>query len=189
MAFTLGNKVDDAIYFVRTTLLDHRGEAVRKQFKINNPTGEGVEDAMRAFESLTDAGVASASATIRTAVSGQNVAAANSGIDSQVAHSIVLVFERVHPLNASKKITTSFLIPAPAAAIINGVSIVVDMNAGDFASAAGKPQALGELIRFLSANLIYESVDGNTHKGGWTYQPTRSKLITDARILDGIANT
>lgn len=190
MPFTLGTVVDDATYRISLTLRDQYDEEIRKVSRLYNPAAplEGVEDAMQAFEALTDAGLVSASATIQSAVTGASTLIGTSGVHSLVAHALVLGFDRPHPLNANKIVTTTFVIPAPVATIIAGVGFTITPG-GDFASAAGPQDALNALVAWLQNNLVYEDITGAITVGGWTYRPGRSSLITDARILEGVANT
>lgn len=190
MAYTLATDVANAIYSVRTTLEDHLSEQVRKVSRLRNGggAGENLQAAMQAFEALTDAALVNATASIVVAVSG---ASQTKGTDkfSMVVLSLVLGFERAHPLNAAKTITTAFLIPAPADAIIDDNGRPVYTRGETFTNASGPAEILGSLIDWLEDNMVYEAIDGSVTVGGWTFVDGRSGLISSASVLEGVAGT
>jgi hypothetical protein len=190
MAYTVGTVVTDGIYRLNTTLRDQIDEEIRKVSRLHNPgTGDNVEDAMQAFEALTDAALVGTSASITVPITGASTTIGTSGDFSYVKEVIVLTFTRAHPLNAAKVVKQTWAIPAPVQAIYTGVTINIGTDPGDFASAGGVTETLARLIGWLEDHLIYEDITGAITVGGWTYQPGMSGIISQPRILDGVPNT
>lgn len=191
MAFTLATEIDNAVYRINLTLEDQINEQIRKVVRLNNPAApaEGVQAAMRAFEDMTDAALVATSASVVVGVTGASTVKGNSGDFSYVKEVIVLGFSRPHPLNAAKTATTTFSIPAPASALYSGTSIVIPASPASFAAAASVGESFAYLIDWLEDNLVFEDFTGAVTIGGWTFDAALSGIISQPRILDGVANT
>lgn len=186
MPYTIDTDVADAVYRLNTTLEDDLGEQIRKVSRVNNPAaGDTVEDMMQGFEALTDAALVGTSGSVQINVTNASAVKGTSGIFSYVSHQMVLGFERAHPLAATKTVTTTFVIPAPANALYTGTTINIGSDPGDFASASGITETLARMIGWLEDNLIYEDITGAITVGGWTWVAGRSGIVTAPRLLDG----
>ena len=113
-------------------------------------------------------------------------------IDAQydpVSMGVVLMFSQISPYNPNVTLFKSYTILGPIAALLQSdkVSIIVP----DAAAAAGTPaKILSDLVNSLEVTLTtYIKANNQFIVGGWTYQPSLSKLDSFLRELDGNTGT
>lgn len=192
MAYTVTPAVPLNAY-VETTLrqVDLNGEPATKGFLLYND-GSLYQDAMRAYESLSQPGIAGASVSSKHVLSAQNTTAGSSGAFPKSGDVLLLVFTRPHPVASmnGKIITNEFAIIGPHPDIIDypggaGTTPVPLVTGGEtFATAATRPEALGALIDWLEGALTV-TVLNVRYPGGWTYNPAASRFLSLPKQYDG----
>lgn len=173
---------------VRLLIRDYYLETLNKVFTIGPAVADAdLEAALTNFENLNNAGAVKASKSTNTAISGMS-ASASGNAESRVSVYAVLTFEQTSPYNPAVTLTKQFTIPAPLATLIDSSdpthSSLIAPNTG---AGAGTPaKRLGDLVAFLEDALaLFIEANAEIVVGGWTYSPTKSKIITAPRVFDG----
>lgn len=186
MAFTIETNTAGADYNIRLTQGDALAESIRKVFTVRN-VGSNVQNAMRAYEGISQAGIEDAGASIEVIVSGASTTVGTAGLFPKVGDQLVLGFDRPHPITPAKLVTKAFVIVAPHPDIYDlGTKKPVMIRGEVFADAlaADRATALGALVDWLEDALLYEH-DEVVYAGGWTYRESRSGLVGQSREYDG----
>lgn len=186
MAFTLATNTTGADYDIRVTNTDALAESIRKVFSVRN-VGGGLQNAMRVYETATQASFEAAAAAIAVAVSGASTSTGTAGMFPKIGDQLIIGFVRPHPVVAGKLVTRPFVIPAPHPDIYSTVTLKPVMIRGETLAdglAADRPTALGSLVDWLETALLYEH-DGTIYAGSWTYSEGRSGLVSVPREYDG----
>lgn len=168
---------------VRASMLDSMGEDANKIFTIGGTvTDEELVDFLGWFETLTNGAFGKVTVSSSRVVTGMRPTPV-SQLYNLLANFMVLTFSQAHPLNATKTIRKSFVIPAIRALAVaaGGVPDVGSVNA----TPTLLPDYLANVIDFLEDNLVYEDIAGDVTIGGWTFQPSMSSLATASSVIDG----
>lgn len=127
---------------------------------------------LTALSNVSNAGL------IRGSVNGEAITgwpAAVNGLQNLVAAAAVLGFIRTNPVDASKKVFKSFVIPAYKNSSASPVSKNIRTDAGAIDSVETN---IAAIIGFLESNLVMKGADGAYYTGSWTYDPTQSGFMT-----------
>ncbi len=165
---------------------DFLGEPINKGNLLYN-AGGNIQLAMRAYESLSQAGIVSASLSQQLVVSGQNGDPGTAGSFAKAGDVAILVFTREHPVTemAGTTLYNEFTIVAPHPDIYDTATRALVITGGEtFGSATTRPEALGALIDWLETSLVV-TILKTRYPGGWTFSPTLSKLATLPKQYDG----
>lgn len=186
MPATIATNVLDADYTVRLVQGDVMQESTRKTFKVRNINSD-IQNALRAYEGISQAAIEDGSANISTDITGANTVATGLGLFGKIGDFLALTFVRAHPIVAGRTVERTFVILAPHPDIYDtGTKKPVMVRGETFATAlAGtRPMALGSLVDWLEDALIYEH-DEVPYVGGFTYSEARSGLGGFLREYDG----
>lgn len=192
MAFTVTPAVPTNAY-VRTNLLqrDYNGEPARKGNLLYN-SGGLYQEAMRAYESLSQPGIMSGAISATHVLSAQNTTATGLGQWPKSGDVLLLAFTREHPVAsmAGTIITNEYAIVGPHPDIVGTVSgqdptpAPVIVGGESFATASTRPEALGALIAWLENSLVV-TVLKTRYAGGWSYDPIATRFINFPKQYDG----
>lgn len=174
--------------YVKTTFKqrDYLLESVVKGNLLYNSAGE-YQLAMRAYESMSQAGIVSGSISQQLVLSAQNTTATSLGGFPKVGDALLLVFTREHPVTemAGTILTAEFVILAPHPDIYDtGTLGPVIVGGETFGTAATRPEALGALTAWLEDALVV-TILKTRYPGGWTFQAAQSRLIGLPKNYDG----
>jgi len=186
MPSTIGVATLNATYKVRLRQRDVLEEELNKHFTVSNTGASGnLQAALRAYESLSQAGIVKSSAAIDANYSGASTTIASAGLFPKVGDLLILAFSRTHPVDASRIHTQEFAILAPVPAIYDTATKKPIMVRGvTFALAAGATEALGALVDWLEDSLVLE-VYGTEYVGSYTYDEPNTRLISIPKTYDG----
>lgn len=193
MAFTVTPAVATGAY-VKTSLKqrDYNNEPAQKGNLLYNSAGE-YQLAMRAYESLSQAGIATATISTQHVLSDQNTVATDLGQWPKSGDVLILAFTREHPVPAmvGTILTNEYAIIAPHPDIVGVVGVgnptpaPVIVTGESFATAATRPEALGALIAWLENSLVV-TILKTRYPGGWTYDPVATRFTSFPKQYDGL---
>lgn len=171
---------------VALTLYDIHDEKTNKVFLVGAATSNAtIQNIIDNTMNLSNTRAAKGTVTTGAQVSGMPAQAINSPYDA-VSMAVALVFSQVSPYNPAVTLFKTYIIPAAIVSLIQNDHksvIVPDVTA----TAATPPKILGDLVAELEANLTAYIKSNNEYVvGGWTYQPSESKLVTFLRELNGV---
>lgn len=193
MPITLDGVDVGKTYTLNFGFIDQAGESARKVSRLKVVQDADDPSNVAAFVAdLSHAGVSSLTGKLELATDldlEPNITL--SGLYTLNNLRLVLGFEKVHPLNPSKIVTTTFSIPAPVNAIVSSTNPKKPLmtRGGLLAAATTDLTKLGALVDYLEDALVYKAADGADYAGGWTYVEARSGLATVAGVIDGDART
>lgn len=189
MAFTISGNVLNGLYEIRILQTDILSESIRKSFEISNITTGSVQNAMQAYEGISQAKIDSAAVSIGTTVTGASSSVTALGLFPKIGDQMVLGFDRPHPITTNRTLVTrSFVVLAPHPDVIDLTTLKPNMVRGTGFPGANRAEALGSLVDFLEDALTYEH-DGVVYVGGFTYREARSGLIGAGRQYDADSTT
>jgi len=184
MAFTISGDVLNGLYEIRILQTDVLAESIRKSFEIANIAAGSVQNAMRAYEGISQASIDTANVSIGTTVTGASATVTSLGLFPKIGDQMVLGFDRPHPIVTNRSLVTrSFVVLTPHPDVINLTTLKPEMVRGELFPGATRTEALGSLVDFLEDALTYVH-DGVTYVGGFTYREARSGLIGAGRQYD-----
>lgn len=189
MAATLAQDIASAIYRVTLPMRDFQSEQLRKQFRISN-NGGNLDVLLQHFDNITQARFVDPSASIDAGLTGMKTVAGTGTVSSKIANFINLSFSKVHPLDGTKTVYTTFLIPAYRQEIFDeATKTIIYDPAGLVGTTTVTPgttldMQFGALINYLAATLIYHAADNVDYVGGWTFQPGLVTAGTLAKVVD-----
>jgi hypothetical protein len=173
---------------VRLLVEDYYQEQLNKVTTLKpDAINADVEAMLTNYENLTNSGVVGAAISTSAKISGMS-SSASGNAESRVSVYAVLTFERVSPLNPAVTLTKEFIIPAPLATLIDSTDSthtrLITPNVG---AGAGTPaKRLGDLVAMLEDNLAtYIKAADTIVSGGWSYNASKSAIVTAPRAFDG----
>lgn len=173
MAIAIG--AAPAFFTWRTVFRDFNGNEITKTTLLDGST-----DDTHLLQLITDLDALSNGHILKSdfnsrQVTGQKSSASNA-LYPQVADLAVLTFSKTNPVDASKTISKSFLIPC---IIYSGVvNADLSLNDGVSPGTGSLGAQLGRLIANLTAYLNVRGADGTYYPGSWTYLSSESKKIS-----------
>ncbi len=158
---------------MRITFKDAFGETI-----VKTSTLGGTIDDTHILQIATDLSVLTNAEFLSMTVNERVVtglpASATDAVFPTVNNLAEITFSQVDPLNAAKTIYRSFLIPAAVNAIFN---LDKTLNVGTPGTDT-LPNQLARLIANLENYLVLVDHAGTVHTGGWTFEPSKSGLVT-----------
>jgi DNA-binding phage protein len=142
---------------------------------------------LQVYENLSNAAHISAAVGTTAKITGMSTVA-SAGPEGRISVYAVLSFERQSPLNAAVTLTKEFIIPAPLITLLDSNDEThTRLIAPDTGAGAGTPAKwLGDLVASLQDNLAtYIKAADTIVVGGWTYNDSKSAIITAPRAFDG----
>lgn len=192
MAFTVTPAVVTDSY-VKTQLRqrDYTNEPAQKGNLLFN-AGGNYQLAMRAYESLSQAGIVSGTISTQHVLSDQNTVATDLGQWPKSGDVLILAFTREHPVPAMAGtiLTNEYAIVAPHPDIVGTVGVgnptpaPIIVTGESFGTAATRPEALGALIEWLEDSLVV-TILKTRYAGGWTYDPIATRFVSFPKQYDG----
>lgn len=167
---------------ITLTHYDKAQERVTKEFIIDPTVSDSIIiAALTAYETLSNMRTSKAKLAGRK-ISGMRSAVVSAPYDL-IGIGAVLTFEQPSPENADLLLTKVFIIPTPVQTMFESDNVTIKMpdSGGD-----AQQIALDTLVNFCQSYLVsYIKAADVAVVGGFTYKPTKSRLITTLRDYDG----
>jgi len=182
--------------YVQTNLrqVDFTGEPIVKNFLLYNANNAArYQEAMQAYESISQPGIASASVSQKLIVSSQNTTAGSGGAFPKSGDVLILAFTREHPVSsmAGTILTAEFAIIGPHDDIVGtpveGEPLAPVMVRGvAFSAAADRTEELGALVDWLEDALVV-TILKTRYPGDWTYSAAKTRFASLIKQYDTLS--